>query len=236
MSSINHLEELTMRMMAKSVIAGAAVSLAMVAASGVADAALCVTDTLATYIGLGAAGCTIGDKTFFGFNYSQVIDGPTAAMVNVVPIAGQFGFNFQSAWNAPRGTITDDIMGFSVVGPPGTALIRDAHLALLGSPDDGSISVGETVSNFANGVLLGGLSEHLPPLGSDVGDVMFAPVNGVTISKNIDVVGAVTGAAVVSLSQITQTITQTDVPEPASLAILAISLLGMGAAYRRSRK
>lgn len=217
----------------KSMITGALVSVAAVAASGSANADPCVTASLATYIGL-PTGCTIGDKTFSAFNYMQVLDGPAAADVTVVPISGQFGFNFQSAWNAAPGTITDDILGFTAAVTDGTALISDAHLALLGSPDGGTISVGESVYNAATGVLLGTLDAHLPPIGTDVGDITFSPVNAVIISKDIDIVGAASGTAVVSLSQITQTVTQ--VPEPASLAIFGVSLFGMGAIRRRFRR
>src|SRR5712671_1330865 len=63
-----------MRMMTKSLMAGALVSLATVAVTGGAYAAPCPAggaagSTLDAYIALGATGCTIGDKTFSNFVY-----------------------------------------------------------------------------------------------------------------------------------------------------------------------
>ncbi len=62
------------------------------------------------------------------------------------------------------------------------------------------------------------------------GPCPFRDVSMLALEKNISN-GGTTGV----VSGVSNTVDQT-VPEPASLAILAVSLLGMGAAYRRFRK
>ena len=66
--------------------------------------------------------------------------------------------------------------------------------------------------------------------------INFAGVNEVDYSKDISVAGG-GGPNVGELSIVENSLSET-VPEPASLAILAVSLLGMsaGAAFRRHRK
>jgi hypothetical protein len=55
-------------------------------------------------------------------------------------------------------------------------------------------------------------------------------VNLVDVDKDIQLTG---GTGTADLSVVTQQVSQTIVSEPAALAILAVSLLGMGAACRR---
>jgi len=77
---------------------GIAVTAALSALSSGAFAALCpaggaVGSTLDAYIALGAAGCTIGDKTFSNFVYNGDGTGILATQVGVTPDAsGNLGF------------------------------------------------------------------------------------------------------------------------------------------------
>lgn len=76
-----------MRMILKSMTVGALVSLAAIAGSGEANAALCGSDgfnTLANFTSNGASNgvsCTVFDKTFSGFSYGQ--DGTNVPPQNV---------------------------------------------------------------------------------------------------------------------------------------------------------
>jgi hypothetical protein len=132
-SACGHQQETTMRMMMKSMIAGAVVSLAVMAASGPANAVVCGNSgatTLAQIMSLGS--CIVDDKMFSAFSYSGDGTGVTdPANVGVGAVGANTsspGLQFNAGWSAPAGgNNTDATIGFSVaLLPGGTSLIDDA--------------------------------------------------------------------------------------------------------------
>jgi hypothetical protein len=214
-----------MRMMMKSVMAGALVSLAT-AAPGVADAAPCGTTTLDNWL-VSGFNCTVGDKTFINFSYSQ--DGfngmnghsnTPASSVGVGPAFTPFpGIGFNALWQNTGTTTADALLTFNVAAPAATP-ITNFELLL-----DGVLGSVLDVASLSNGVTISS-SDNL------LHTVNFAPVTSLLV---IDDIGVNPGGTISSVEkQFTQ-----GVPEPASLAILGVSLLGMGAAAagrRRFRK
>src|SRR5260370_26700325 len=104
------------RITLKSVTAGAVLSLATAAASGVANAGVCIQDTMTNYVALGVAGCTNGDMTFANFTYGVTpLASVSAANVTVTPVttvSGEVGFIFQGSWKAP--TTQDVLINFTI--------------------------------------------------------------------------------------------------------------------------
>jgi hypothetical protein len=234
-----------MKMMMKSVIAGAALSVAAVAAPGSANALVCPSETPATggltpYLAMGFT-CTIGDKTFSNFMYTP--DGSaTPPATESTPAAGTFtvtpdnplngfGFTFGALWNATNGGSADSDLRYQVAVIGGAALITDTALQIAAvATGPGSTAFTRETVETLGGALLASLTAtdtllNPPPM-------TFAAQSAVMIDKDIGAMAGPGGTA--QVSSVTNAVSQT--PEPPSLAILAVSLLGMGVAFRRYRR
>src|SRR5262249_33028345 len=129
----------TMKILMKSMMAGALGSLAAVVASGSTNAAPCGSSTLDVWLAPGLS-CPVGDKTFSGFSYQQDGFNGTLGRSNVPPTsvgvgpafttAGP-GVGFNAFWNNAGTTAADALLTFTVTAPAATP-IADFHLLLDG--------------------------------------------------------------------------------------------------------
>jgi hypothetical protein len=208
---------------------------------------------LSAFLGAGYS-CQIGDKVFSNFTYTDsavggavavpatgvTVDtlGPTTGS-NPASIANaNIGLQFNAGWDANAGQVTDSDIGFTVtVVGGGSMLIEDLGLAqVAGVAPNGSASVAEagcgpapctpgvlSVLTFNNGSSNTATAETL----------ISTPVGSVTVSKDISASGGTTGFA--NLSLVSDTFSQTSVPEPASLILFGSVLAGVCGIVRRRR-
>jgi hypothetical protein len=104
-----------------------------------ADPPACVNGTLASYIALGAGGCTLDRNTFANFTYSARASGGaamiTADQIQVTPlfIAPETAqFNYSGPWKAGTGQTQDSIISYTVALPSGNTTTEQLNL-ILGS-------------------------------------------------------------------------------------------------------
>lgn len=201
-------------------------------------------DTLAQLEAIGS--CQVGDKIFSDFTYTDSATGGAIAVTNTgitVDTVGpgeavsgaNYGLEFNGSWTADNGQTSDGDIGFEVTVVNGAGMeITDAGLAqtsgIFGTgvasvSELGCSSAGCTPGTWAVLTLEDGTTIQ------GASDTMLSPTGTVTVSKDINVIAP--AGAFASISLVTDTFSQTAVPEPRALSLLLALGLVAGFAFRK---
>lgn len=189
-------------------------------------------------------GIVVGDKIFTGFSYSRLGDMPLPAEVNVLGFKdpdGNWGISFHGIFqDLPGGSASDALIRFAVeVSPEGLQQgwqITDAHLFMggVGAGDESFITVDETFLG-KNETLNAYYSTVGPGVNSQLSDstIFTTPVTKLFVTKDIYANAAAGGFLPVRATVIDQSFSQTQVPEPMTMALAGMGGIAMVALRRR---
>lgn len=190
---------------------------------------------------------TFGDKKlsefdFFGFSKGGAI-APTIDSLFIQggqdTTTGNYGLRFQVSWNATTGQTANANLSFKISVLPDPRydnfFIKDVEMDLVGSSATGSgvVNASETVwdAPFPDGNVIASLScsKNANDGGVFLRDsANFAPLKEIWIfSKDISITGGTNTDGSAHLSEFFQFYSQTQVPEPATIALLTIGALAL---------
>jgi hypothetical protein len=192
---------------------------------------------------IGSDGIQCGDKLFSEFGYLATGDMPAASGVNVLchSVAGNLGLRFQGGFvDGPGGGSSDAVISYTVTVTDPRFVITDAHLdgnpQLLPPYGTGIMSVVETFTPDAPNNTMS-IFDIKPGSYNQNSDFTIFATGHKTLHVQKDIFGwAIGGFSYATLSYVDQTYSQTAVPEPGTLGLLGIGLLGFaGYSWRRRR-
>jgi hypothetical protein len=215
-----------------------------------AAAAPCTPGSLASYIALGATGCTIGNDTFFDFQLvsDSSTGGATAIPASDITVEGlgpsgttgasavapflssDVGVDFSTVWAATAGETLDDDISFSVSVGGGAASITDAGLVQDSyTTGNGNVTVTE---KGCSGITypcnqIWGVDTNDT---SFVADTIFSSTGTLSVEKDIAISANAGTAGVSSVADVFST---SAVPEPRSLSLFLGLALVAGFAFKK---
>ena len=162
----------------------------------------CVKGTLASYIRLGANGCTLGGVTYADFAYFAQVSGGARAVkaeeiaVTPLPIVpGESRLGFSAPWKAAKGQGLDSTISYRAVLPrrdtlPALLELNLGHVAIGGII--GAVSVDES-TNVGDLSVFGRCADACEAKARD--SRQFHPVGVVRITDHVKLTGGNDGAS-----------------------------------------
>ncbi len=196
----------------------------------------------------GIDGIIVGDKNMSGFSYNRLPndDMPDPQDINVLGFkdqSGNWGLSFHAAFlDMPGGGISDAVIRFVVNLDP-VALrqgfrINDAHLFINGTGmgPNSSFFVDESFAESSDSHTLNAFKSTMPGGTTKLSDstIFDTPLTSLHVTKDILAIAADGSGQPSRTTIIDQSFSQIQIPEPTSLILSLVGLVGL-AACRRHR-